>query len=89
MIFMGAESGSDETLRRMDKGGTMSTEARSPSRTSWPRTASSRSFRSCSEVRPIQRGTWPNTIEFIKRVKRVNPEERDHHVHVHAGAARG
>ena len=29
------------------------------------------------------------TLEFIRKVKRVNPSDRDHHVPLHAGAAGG
>ena len=48
MVFLGAESGSDETLARMNKGGSASTETArdrswSPSTTRWTSTA-----RSCS-----------------------------------------
>jgi radical SAM superfamily enzyme YgiQ (UPF0313 family) len=51
MVFMGAESGSDETLKRMDKGGKMSVMGNPPE----PE----------SDMR--------QTMEFIRKVKKVNP----------------
>ena len=74
MVFLGAESGSDETLKRMNKGGTASTEktlaiAREDGRAM----ASCRSSRSCWAIRPTRRPTCASTIEFVRKVKRVNP----------------
>lgn len=73
MVFMGAESGSDETLRRMDKGGKMSTR----------RTLEMARLMKSYDIVPefsFVLGNPPDpeedmrkTIEFIRQVKRVNP----------------
>jgi len=74
MVFMGAESGSLETLRRMDKGGTMS-----PDKT----LEIARKLKDYNIVPefsfmlgnpPDPEGDVRHTIEFIRRVKRVNPQ---------------
>ncbi|MCI0393714.1 MAG: cobalamin-dependent protein [Chloroflexi bacterium] len=73
MVFMGAESGSDETLKRMDKGGQMSTA----------RTLEMARLMKSYGVVPefsFVMGNPPDpeadlrlTMEFIRKVKRINP----------------
>ncbi|MGH2537396.1 MAG: B12-binding domain-containing radical SAM protein [Candidatus Promineifilaceae bacterium] len=73
MVFMGAESGSDETLKRMDKGGQMSTQ----------RTLEMAKLMKSYGVVPefsFVMGNPPDpesdlrlTMEFIRKVKRINP----------------
>jgi radical SAM superfamily enzyme YgiQ (UPF0313 family) len=73
MIFMGAESGSDETLRRMSKGGKMSTEK------TLEMAEVSRRFGIVPEFSfvlgnpPDPEADVAGTIAFIKRVKKINP----------------
>jgi radical SAM superfamily enzyme YgiQ (UPF0313 family) len=73
MIFMGAESGSDETLRRMSKGGKMSTEK------TLEMAEVSRRFGIVPEFSfvlgnpPDPEADVAGTIDFIKKVKRINP----------------
>jgi anaerobic magnesium-protoporphyrin IX monomethyl ester cyclase len=73
MVFMGAESGSDETLKRMDKGGKMSTDKT---------LAMAELMHSCGIIPefsfvlgnpPDPEADAEGTMEFIKTVKRVNP----------------
>src|SRR5262249_39919289 len=73
MVFLGAESGSDETLKRMNKGGTASTEKT---------LALARKMASYGVVPEMSfvLGNPPNpdvdvqqTIAFIRKVKQVNP----------------
>jgi anaerobic magnesium-protoporphyrin IX monomethyl ester cyclase len=74
MMFMGAESGSAETLKRMDKGGSMSPE----------KTLEIARVMCEWDIIPefsFVMGTPPNpeedinsTIEFIRKVKKVNPQ---------------
>ncbi|HLF28098.1 MAG TPA: radical SAM protein [Anaerolineae bacterium] len=73
MVFMGAESGSLETLKRMDKGGTMS-----PDKT-LAMAAKMKAYDIVPEFSFVM-GNPPDpesdvrqTIEFIRQVKRVNP----------------
>ena len=73
MVFMGAESGSDETLKRMNKGGSASTE-----KTLFI-AEKMRSYGIVPEFSfvlgnpPDPEGDVQNTLEFIRKVKRVNP----------------
>ncbi len=74
MVFLGAESGSDETLRRMDKGGTATVEK------TLEIAAKMKSYGIVPEFSFVL-GNPPDaekdtecTIEFIRRVKRVNPQ---------------
>jgi radical SAM superfamily enzyme YgiQ (UPF0313 family) len=73
MVFMGAESGSDETLRRMDKGGQMSTAR------TLEMAARMRSLGIVPEFSfvmgnpPDPEADMRQTMEFIRRVKQVNP----------------
>ncbi len=74
MVFMGAESGSDETLKRMDKGGKMSTG----------KTLEMARLMKSYEIIPefsFVMGNPPDpeadmrqTMEFIRKVKKVNPD---------------
>ncbi len=73
MVFLGAESGSDETLKRMNKGGTASIE----------KTLAIAAKMKVYEIIPEMSFVLGNppepeedtrqTIEFIRKVKRVNP----------------
>lgn len=73
MVFMGAESGSNETLKRMDKGGQMSTE----------KTLEMAELMSSYDIVPefsFVMGNPPDpeedmhqTMNFIRQVKKVNP----------------
>jgi anaerobic magnesium-protoporphyrin IX monomethyl ester cyclase len=73
MIFMGAESGSDETLKRMDKGGKMSTAK------TLEIAELMRSYGIVPEFSfvlgnpPDPESDVAGTIDFIKKVKKVNP----------------
>lgn len=73
MVFLGAESGSDETLRNMNKGGKASTER------TLEIAARMREYGIVPEMSFVL-GNPPDperdvrqTLEFIRRVKRVNP----------------
>jgi anaerobic magnesium-protoporphyrin IX monomethyl ester cyclase len=74
MVFMGAESGSAETLKRMDKGGTLTPEK------TLAIAAKMREFDIVPEFSfvmgnpPDPEADVRDTIEFIRRVKRVNPQ---------------
>lgn len=73
MVFMGAESGSMETLKRMDKGGTMSpdkTLAMARLMAEWD-VVPEFSFVMGNPPDPTR--DVHETIEFIRTVKRVNP----------------
>ena len=73
MVFLGAESGSDETLRRMDKGGTASVEK------TLEIAAKMKSYGIVPEFSfvlgnpPDPEADIRTTIEFIRKVKTVNP----------------
>jgi radical SAM superfamily enzyme YgiQ (UPF0313 family) len=73
MVFMGAESGSDETLKRMNKGGSASTQ-----KTLWI-AEKMRSYGIVPEFSfvlgnpPDPEADVRTTLEFIRKVKRVNP----------------
>ena len=74
MIFMGAESGSDETLKRMDKGGKMSVE------NTLEMARLMRSWNIVPEFSfvlgnpPDPEEDSQKTIELIRQVKKVNPD---------------
>jgi hypothetical protein len=74
MIFMGAESGSDETLRRMDKGGTMSAEKTLAIAELMGRYGILPEFSFVLGSPPDSEADVHDTIAFIKRVKKVNPK---------------
>ncbi|MDZ4720931.1 MAG: radical SAM protein [Roseiflexaceae bacterium] len=73
MVFLGAESGSDETLKRMDKGGTASTAK------TLELARRTREYGIVPEMSfvlgnpPDPQRDVRQTIEFIRQVKRVNP----------------
>ena len=73
MVFMGAESGSDETLKRMNKGGTAAVEK------TLEMAGVMRSYGIVPEFSfvlgnpPDPEEDTDRTIEFIRKVKRVNP----------------
>jgi anaerobic magnesium-protoporphyrin IX monomethyl ester cyclase len=73
MVFMGAESGSDATLKRMNKGGAASTDK------TLAMAEKARSYGIVPEFSfvlgnpPDPEGDVHGTLEFIRKVKRVNP----------------
>jgi radical SAM superfamily enzyme YgiQ (UPF0313 family) len=73
MVFMGAESGSDETLKRMNKGGSASTEK------TLAMAAKAREYGIVPEFSfvlgnpPDPEEDVRNTLQFIRKVKGVNP----------------
>jgi radical SAM superfamily enzyme YgiQ (UPF0313 family) len=73
MVFLGAESGSDETLKRMNKGGTASTAK------TLEIAAKMRRYGIVPEMSfvmgnpPDPEGDALQTMRFIRRVKEVNP----------------
>lgn len=73
MIFMGAESGSNETLRRMDKGGKMSTDKTLAIAELLRRHDITPEFSFVLGNPPDPEADVRSTIEFIKRVKKINP----------------
>jgi radical SAM superfamily enzyme YgiQ (UPF0313 family) len=74
MVFMGAESGSDETLERMNKGGTASTEK------TLAMAEKARKYDIVPEFSfvlgnpPEPEEDTYQTLEFIREVKQVNPD---------------
>jgi radical SAM superfamily enzyme YgiQ (UPF0313 family) len=73
MVFMGAESGSDETLKRMNKGGSASTEKTLFIAEKMRRYGIVPEFSFVLGNPPDPEGDVQNTLEFIRKVKRVNP----------------
>jgi hypothetical protein len=73
MIFMGAESGSDETLRRMSKGGKMSTERTLEMAERARRFGIVPEFSFVLGNPPDPEADVAGTIDFIKKVKKINP----------------
>jgi hypothetical protein len=74
MVFLGAESGSDETLKRMDKGGTMSAEKTVEivrRMTDWD-IVPELSFVMGNP--PDPEGDMIGTMEFIRKIKGINPK---------------
>jgi radical SAM superfamily enzyme YgiQ (UPF0313 family) len=74
MIFMGAESGSDETLRRMSKGGKMSTDKTLEIAQLVRRYRIVPEFSFVLGNPPEPEADVAGTIEFIKKLKKVNPQ---------------
>jgi anaerobic magnesium-protoporphyrin IX monomethyl ester cyclase len=74
MIFMGAESGSNETLARMDKGGKMSTEKTLAIAELMHQYGIIPEFSFVMGNPPDPEADVRGTIEFIKKVKKVNPK---------------
>lgn len=73
MVFMGAESGSLETLKRMDKGGTMSPDKTLEIAHKMQQYDIVPEFSFVLGNPPDPVSDVQNTIEFIRRVKAVNP----------------
>jgi anaerobic magnesium-protoporphyrin IX monomethyl ester cyclase len=74
MVFMGAESGSDDTLRRMNKGGSASTETTLAIAEKTARYGIVPEFSFVLGNPPDPEGDVRQTLAFIRRVKRVNPQ---------------
>jgi anaerobic magnesium-protoporphyrin IX monomethyl ester cyclase len=74
MIFLGAESGSDETLRRMDKGGTMSAEKTLTIAHTMKQWNIIPEFSFVMGNPPDPESDVAQTMAFIRRVKQVNPQ---------------
>jgi hypothetical protein len=73
MMFMGAESGSAETLKRMDKGGTMSPDKTLAIAALMARYDIVPEFSFVLGNPPDPEADVHQTIEFIRRVKAINP----------------
>jgi hypothetical protein len=73
MVFMGAESGSMETLQRMDKGGTMSPEKTLEMARLMRGYGIVPEFSFVMGNPPDPEADIRGTMEFIRRVKHVNP----------------
>ncbi|MFQ5343089.1 MAG: B12-binding domain-containing radical SAM protein [Anaerolineae bacterium] len=73
MMFMGAESGSDETLRQMNKGGTASTKKTLAIAEKMKRYGIIPEFSFVLGNPPDPEADVRQTIEFIRKVKRINP----------------
>lgn len=74
MVFMGAESGSDETLRRMNKGGTATAEKTLLIAEKMARYHIVPEFSFVIGSPPDPESDVRETLEFVRGVKRVNPE---------------
>jgi radical SAM superfamily enzyme YgiQ (UPF0313 family) len=73
MVFLGAESGSDETLQRMNKGGTASTEKTLAIAAKMKEYNIVPEFSFVLGNPPEPEADTRQTIEFIRKVKRINP----------------
>jgi hypothetical protein len=73
MVFMGAESGSMETLKRMDKGGSLSPDKTLEIAAKMKAFGIVPEFSFVMGSPPDPEGDVRDTIEFIRRVKQVNP----------------
>ena len=73
MVFMGAESGSNETLKRMDKGGQMSTEKTLEMAKMMKSYGVVPEFSFVMGNPPDPEGDLRQTMEFIRKVKKINP----------------
>lgn len=73
MVFMGAESGSDETLRRMNKGGTATAEKTLAMAAKMKGYGIVPEFSFVLGNPPDPEGDVRQTLEFIRTVKRANP----------------
>jgi radical SAM superfamily enzyme YgiQ (UPF0313 family) len=74
MVFLGAESGSDETLKRMNKGGSASTAKTLTIAEKMRHHGIVPEFSFVLGNPPDPDGDTAATIEFVRKVKRVNPE---------------
>lgn len=73
MVFLGAESGSDETLKRMDKGGRASTQKTLEIAEKMARYNIVPEMSFVVGNPPDPEGDTRGTLEFIRKVKHVNP----------------
>ncbi|HEX8967019.1 MAG TPA: radical SAM protein, partial [Chloroflexota bacterium] len=73
MVFMGAESGSDETLKRMNKGGAASTDKTLAIAEKCRAYGIVPEFSFVLGNPPDPEADVHGTLEFIRKVKRVNP----------------
>lgn len=73
MVFMGAESGSADTLKRMDKGGTMSPEKTLEMAAYMKQWNIIPEFSFVMGNPPDPEGDVADTMEFIRKVKQTNP----------------
>ena len=73
MVFMGAESGSDETLKRMNKGGTATTAKTLAIAEKMAHYAIVPEFSFVIGNPPDPEADVLQTLEFVRRVKEVNP----------------
>jgi radical SAM superfamily enzyme YgiQ (UPF0313 family) len=73
MVFLGAESGSDETLKLMNKGGTASTEKTLEIARKMHHYGVVPEFSFVLGNPPDPEADTRGTLEFIRKVKRVNP----------------
>ena len=73
MVFLGAESGSDETLKLMNKGGTASTEKTLEIARKMQHYGVVPEFSFVLGNPPDPEADTRGTLEFIRKVKRVNP----------------
>lgn len=73
MVFMGAESGSDETLQRMNKGKTASTDKTLAIAAKMAQYGIIPEFSFVLGNPPDPEADARQTMEFIRKVKRINP----------------
>jgi radical SAM superfamily enzyme YgiQ (UPF0313 family) len=73
MVFMGAESGSDETLKRMNKGGSASTDKTLAIAEKMRGYGIVPEFSFVMGNPPDPEADVESTLRFIRKVKRVNP----------------
>lgn len=73
MVFLGAESGSAETLKRMDKGGSVSPEATLEMVERMRRWDIVPELSFVLGSPPDPEGDAAGTMDFIRRVKKINP----------------
>jgi radical SAM superfamily enzyme YgiQ (UPF0313 family) len=74
MVFLGAESGSDETLKQMNKGGTASTAKTLEIARKMKHYGIVPEFSFVLGNPPDPEADTRNTLEFIRKVKGVNPD---------------
>ena len=74
MVYLGAESGSDETLQRMNKGGTATVEKTIELARKMQSHGIVPEFSFLVGNPPEPREDTMNTLAFVKRLKRVNPD---------------
>jgi anaerobic magnesium-protoporphyrin IX monomethyl ester cyclase len=74
MVFLGAESGSNQTLQRMNKGGTATTQKTLALAERMKRSDIVPEFSFVVGVPPDPEGDLRMTIQFIRKLKTINPE---------------